>query len=332
MNNLFSLSNDKMNKEIAIILAITLIVLGFGGCVQNKKMNVIYVDDDFNSKVTGWQIDHFKTIQKAINAIEKDGTIFVDDGIYKENIIINKPLFLIGNNTNKTIIEGIKDGADTITIESADNITIIGFSIKTIDGNMGKKSTISNIMIYTNNNNISGNIFENSSIGINTENSYYNVISNNKFAGNYFGIQLFTNSCNNTIMNNVFLSNQIGCKIKSSKYNYIAENIFAENVGGAYLCCGSIDNKFHLNIFYNNEEWNAQDWALNIWNGSKSGNYWGDFHLPSQGAFDVDNNGIVDTIYNISRGFKPSEYPNKDYYPLVTKPMITNPFFTIKET
>jgi len=73
---------------------------------------VAYVNDDYNETTQGWNIDHFSSIQYAINSVRKNGTINVKNGTYNENIVINKRINLIGEDKNTTIIDGTQN-ADT---------------------------------------------------------------------------------------------------------------------------------------------------------------------------------------------------------------------------
>jgi pectin methylesterase-like acyl-CoA thioesterase len=63
--------------------------------------NIIYVD--------GGEAD-FTTIQDAIDTANEGDTIYVEKGIYCENIIINKSLILIGEDKEYTIIDGMYTG------------------------------------------------------------------------------------------------------------------------------------------------------------------------------------------------------------------------------
>ncbi|MCD6468866.1 MAG: PKD domain-containing protein, partial [Thermoplasmata archaeon] len=57
---------------------------------------------------------------------------------------------------------------------------------------------------------------------------------------------------------------------------------------------------------------NVNDYSLNNWYNATlhEGNYWSDFDEASEGAYDNDSDGIVDSPYNISGG------SNQDLYPL----------------
>jgi parallel beta-helix repeat protein len=69
----------------------------------------------------------FSNIQDAIDAAEPLALIFVEDGTYKENVVIDKPLRLFGVGFERTIIDG---GGNKygITIASSD-VSISGFTI-----------------------------------------------------------------------------------------------------------------------------------------------------------------------------------------------------------
>ena len=51
------------------------------------------------------------------------------------------------------------------------------------------------------------------------------------------------------------------------------------------------------------------------------GNFWDTYYLASQGAYDNNTDGIIDTPYDIP------DVENDDHYPLVAPPIISNPFF-----
>lgn len=72
----------------------------------------------------------YVTIQAAINAPETiDGdTIFIDEGIYHENVVVNKSIELEGTDWSKTIIDGSGVGS-SITI-NANNVTIRELTVR----------------------------------------------------------------------------------------------------------------------------------------------------------------------------------------------------------
>jgi hypothetical protein len=95
--------------------------------------DIVYVDDDYNSSTPGWQIDHFNRIQDGIDAVDINGTVYVYNGTYYENVDISKDgINLIGEDKNMTIIDG-SGGINTdilINIENQNYITVNGFTIR----------------------------------------------------------------------------------------------------------------------------------------------------------------------------------------------------------
>jgi len=69
-------------------------------------------------------------IQDAINDSQDGDTVFVFHGTYYEHIVINKAIYLIGENVNTTtIIDNFSHDIYAMTIQR-DNVTVIGFTIQ----------------------------------------------------------------------------------------------------------------------------------------------------------------------------------------------------------
>lgn len=164
----------------------------FSNNIASKKIYVynvstMYVDDDFNETTLGYGIDHFNNIQDAINKINENGTVYVYDGIYYQNVIINKSLILIGK---KAIVDG------SLSIIS-NWVNISGFTIKNANYGIKIESSFNNIcncnisecyygiLINGSNNKIFGNTIKNNEYGIVICSSFNLIFYNN-----------FMNSCN----------------------------------------------------------------------------------------------------------------------------------------
>ena len=231
---------DGMKAKIIVVLLITILALNginslnyYDNCKAADVTPKLYVDDDYNSSTPGWQIDHFASIQDAINVSSAGDRIIVYAGTYSETITITHKLDLFGEDKTLTTITGSESG-NRITITAA-NVNISHFKIKNcgnginnavININSGYTIITDNIIqngrengIYLNNcdNNIiyDNIITTNNANGIwlnNADDNYitYNTITNNR----YDGIFLYT-SLDNTIQNN---------DIKSNGYNGIFLN------------------------------------------------------------------------------------------------------------
>ena len=164
----------------------------------------VWVDDDFDILTQGWNITHFNKIQNAINAVKEQGIIYVYNGVYHENIIINKTISLIGENRNKTIIDG--NGSNVVQI-TVDNVNISYFTFQ----NSGFNAT-----------------------GINVT-SNYNYIFASKIAGNDCSIRINDYSSNNAIIANNIIDNYLGIKIHGNcANNVLYHNNFKNNTEHAF--------------------------------------------------------------------------------------------------
>ena len=54
--------------------------------------------------------DDYPTIQAAINAANDGDTVFVRNGTYYENVVVNKPVSLVGEDKQTTNIDGNNTG------------------------------------------------------------------------------------------------------------------------------------------------------------------------------------------------------------------------------
>jgi subtilisin family serine protease/nitrous oxidase accessory protein NosD len=237
----------------------------------------VWVDDDYNSSTYGWNIDHFDNIQKAVDNITENGTVYVYNGTYNENVVVNKSINLIGEDKNTTIIDGSGSGV-SVSID-ADYVNLSSFSI--INASVGIYQYCFNYSLIENNI-ISNHI----TYGIELVESHFSQISNNYIADK--GIY-FSGSENNTINNNIINDTSYPIQIESPNSN---------------------NNLIYNNNFINNAL-NCLDQGNNLWNIAYSGNYWDNFDEPIEGAYDNNSDGIVDLPYIIS-----GEGNNQDLYPL----------------
>ena len=129
--------------------------------------------------------DDYSTIQLGINNANPGDTIFVRNGVYYENIIIEKKITLVGENKYNTIINGILYLKSTISINS-DYVIIKNFSI--ING-IGKNISWDNSGVFINSSNV--------------------IIENNIIKWNTLGICALDTSHNLTICNNDFINDSI---------------------------------------------------------------------------------------------------------------------------
>jgi len=306
------------------------------------QSKTIYVDDSGGKD--------FKSIQDAIDFANPSDIIYVYSGTYKESIVINKSISLIGENKITTIIKSSLIYKNLLYI-NADYVKISGFTMENnhinnyaIKINSSYNSITNNIIketsegkglyfYYSNNNIISGNTIDNNNYGIYLLYSDKNTISDNAITRNNYGINLI-NSNNSDISNNTFTDNfKDAIKFDQSNNNIISGNPIGYSYHGIYLFYSNNntifgnsinDNQYGIEIskssenninyhnnFINNKRQNSQDIGYNTWYSTILKE--GNYWDDYQGT-DANGDGIGDTPYNIAGG------DNQDLYPLI------NPF------
>ena len=276
----------------------------------------------------------FNNIQEAIDdvgTVEGD-IIEVSEGVYNENIIINKSITLLGNNV---IIRNIK--CDNAVSINANNVTFLGFNISSSHGiglsvngsdciiannniqtyNSFSSLTVSGFKNYIVNNTLFSIIvpflhYFNQTYGFYLKDCVGCFFKNNSVQA--YGGNLVFNSNNTDIMEN-YLEN-IGNNSSSFIFHQSFNNVVCNN----NLSCGvflnqSGDNKFHCNwlcnygnfyMVYINSSNLSNDFYLNYisneWtNGSLSDKYHGVY--VSKGSFvNLSNNwwGEYSVLYYIN--------------------------------
>jgi nitrous oxidase accessory protein NosD len=95
--------------------------------------------------------DQFATIQEAINNANDGDTIFVRNGTYGEDLVVNKSVSLLGENKLGTIISGARLPEEVVLDinASASNILISNFTIRS--GYVGISVTYGSNIVITNN-------------------------------------------------------------------------------------------------------------------------------------------------------------------------------------
>lgn len=168
---------------------------------------ITFVDDDnVDGPWDGTEDNPFMTIQQGINESYEGYTVYVKKGMYKENIVVNKTLDILGEEKTSTIIDG--NNEDKVVTILAENVTVSGFTIQ----HSGVKEFDAGVVIRAK------NVMKNANA----------IVSNNIIQKNKIGVHSYI-SCSNTINNNIIEDNDIGIYFFMSTDNQIKENSISHN-------------------------------------------------------------------------------------------------------
>ena len=199
--------------------------------------------------------DNYGTIQEAIDQAVESDTIFVRQGTYNENLTITKSLFLTGENSITTIIDGGNNGTGILV--QADNVTVHGFTVKNGDSPTPYYyTTASNThgihLLHVEYCNISNNNVEYSGHGIWLYGSSNNYVLGNNCSKNWDGIKLDL-SYNNQIMDNELETNRYGIRLFSSTNNSLRKNDLKDNADNLLISEDSFLNNVDSSNRLNNK-------------------------------------------------------------------------------
>lgn len=215
--------------------------------------------------------DDYPTVQEGVNGADLGDRVYVRSGTYRENVVVNKTVSLLGESEENTIVDGSGEG--NVVFVSASNVEIRGFTIQ----NGGKQPWTNwgacvQISVLSNNSIVQENILKNTTYGIEIE-GYNATVLNNVIKDNYKGIGLLFSAGNNTIKGNTIMTSiWYGVEvIYSINKNTIVHNNFMDNSQQVYIT-GSID----------------------VWDNGAEGNYFSNYN-----GTDPDGDGVGNTPYII---------------------------------
>lgn len=206
--------------------------------------------------VGGTGPNNYTSIQSAINDAQSNDTIYVFNGTYYEAVLINKPLSLLGQDKNSTILEG--NGTRDIIIITADYVHVQGFSLQN-----GHFNILLNHSSYTN---ISGNIIYSGLHGVSVQNGCRSVsIFKNSFQANVYGVRLFS-STDTTISYNSIQSYKINAfyygTVLAHGHHHWYKNYWGTSRHLPYIIPGKI-RIGNFSLTWMNFDWFPQTTPLN---------------------------------------------------------------------
>jgi parallel beta-helix repeat protein len=308
-----------------ILLCSMLCNLSFS--IANSANTTFYVDDDNTEGPWDGSIEHpYRYIQEGINISVTGDTVFVYNGIYYENVVIDNTrdgIQLIGEDRERTIIDGGGDG-DVVAI-FANNVSFSSFSVKN-SGSYSDGSHYGGISVYSADNiSIEDNIASNNYYGIylkdsKNNNISYNIAENN----NAFGVFLFFGSDFNLVTNNVVYDNihGIGCT-SGSNDNFITYNTANTNDCGIYVGAAR-SNTVAYNTVNANNEYGIKVSSSYRTNTIKCNNVSNNdigIYLSTSSKSNITKNVVSNNNYGVTLS---ASYPNVCQYNTITYNILAN--------
>jgi parallel beta-helix repeat protein len=265
-----------------------------------------------------WTVDDdgvadFSTIQGAINAAIDGDVVFVHNGTYSEDVVLNKSLSLIGENRDSAVVQSMGGLSNSVNVNASD-VLLANLTIR--DGFCGVAVQGEKVMITSCR-------FLYNSVGVYLAGYNCSVIDN-EFVRNDVGIDVFSSDSNVILNNRIEQNNWIGISVEfQSKYNLIKFNNISENgfspyfpefTGGISLYDSWSNTFVGNNIMYNSVQVkdHGPGLSLNVWSEDfpSCGNYWSDYVEKFPNASEIQDSGVWTTPYSVNDA-------NVDEYPLV---------------
>ena len=254
---------------LVVMLLLNIIASTF--TIQEVKAgpDIIYVDDD--NTLGPWNGTLGNPYQNISSGLEHaiDGDIvFVYNGTYREHVLIDKSISLVGENPLTTVIDGnASEYFPTLEIFNTTNAVVENFTVR----NTTSYSEAYGILFYK-----ARNI----------------TIQNVVITDAYYGI-LINNSTQCKVLNNRILKNHnSGIVFRgTSSYNIVVGNLISGNPTGIYIESFSEHNVFYRNnIIDNTLQFNIFPPTYTSWDNGAEGNYWSDYT-----GTDINGDGVGDT-------------------------------------
>ncbi|WP_280636280.1 NosD domain-containing protein [Methanobrevibacter arboriphilus] len=237
--------------------------------------------------------NYFDNIQQAINNATSGDVILLSDGIYLENIVINKKIVIKAINSGKVVINPYDFEKNVFTINSGGNgSTIIGLVISEAYDAYGI------FLNWTSNCNIINNTIKDNDYAIFLQKSTNNNISGNNISYNNYGIYLENSTDNQILKNNVKDIPNYAIYLENSIYNILIENTINNGYNGVYL-----ENSTNNNISSNKiidsyfALYVSESDSLTISKNNLTNDWIGIYLYNSSGK--INDNNIISSNYGI---------------------------------
>lgn len=238
----------------SVFLFLSFILIPVSAMNQSFHSFSSVIQGDSVLYVGGLGPGNYTRIQDAVNNASEGDIIFVFNGSYQENIIIDRSVQLIGEERNTTIIDGGYQGS--VIVISADDTIVKGFTVQhakndigsagielhaaarvIITGNRIQKNGWFGIWVHfsgSTQTSIESNVIQNNSYGIYLQKASQSHITRNMVCDNGEGIYIL-GSAGSQIMNNTVMNRDIGVHVEDCYDMILSENVIIDNAHGMYV-------------------------------------------------------------------------------------------------
>jgi len=242
--------------------------IGYGSLLPPEPLDTVIVPDEL------------PTVQVAIDVVKAGGTVFVRSGTYyDQSLTILKPLSLVGENAETTMLIGKGTSSTMINIISS-GVKICNFTLE--NAQTGIVATGNEIQI-------SNNILTSCATAIQL-NGNYNNITENLITASSQGI--FLQGLHNRVVgNSITQFGSIGMVMQNADYNVISNNTISDGNEGLILGGGGTgffgggDKSCSHNIVSSNVVEKIRLWGILMANGSYNV-FYGNYIVDNQWSHD----------------------------------------------
>lgn len=177
-----------MEKNVIVMFIICILLSSSLSIATPFRINFSTTTSNINTLYVGGSgPGNYTTIQSAIDDASDMDIVFVYNGVYYENLIVDKSFSLKGENKEYTIIDG--DKKTNVVYISANNVQLSSFTIR--NSGIGQDYLYNGAIVIASDNNVVENIkCLDTNYGIWASNSDNNTLVNNYIDAFYDGIWL----------------------------------------------------------------------------------------------------------------------------------------------
>lgn len=232
---------------------------------------------------------NYKTIEEAIVAANSGDTIYLKPGTYKEEVLLNKSLFLMPLTGEKGPIVLRGDGKSTGITIASDGCSIEGLALENFTG--------PGILVQSNGNTIKDNRFEKDNPAVLVIHSNNNSIKGNIMKDCEGGVSLWAGAVGNTVTMNEVEGGAVSYVLRDAGENMVIANkaamgsigIWVMNSSMAMVADNKIDSKtLGIWIFNSTDSKIVDNAVLSQERG---------IHLLDSSGLEVRNNSVKDADY-----------------------------------